>query len=47
MTDQATVLTQLAGADCSFCDGSVSPGEYQGNPAVVCAQCGTPALRLF
>lgn len=38
----------LAGADCRWCDAAtLAEAEYKGDRALVCPDCGTPALRLF
>ncbi|WP_338045779.1 HVO_A0556 family zinc finger protein [Natronorubrum tibetense] len=42
------LLERLKGNDCQFCtDGSLVPGEYKGNSAVLCQSCQTPAVQLW
>jgi hypothetical protein len=45
MTDPIAVLV---GADCGWCGATaLGRGRYKDDRAVVCENCGTPALRLF
>jgi hypothetical protein len=47
MTDPA--VAALAGETCSRCptDAPLRRTTYRGDMALVCPDCGTPALRLF
>jgi hypothetical protein len=52
MTEVPTRTTEpiaaLAGADCGWCGATaLRRGTYKGDRAMVCEDCGTPALRLF
>lgn len=41
-------LAQLEQDSCAFCAGGTLVRErYRGNDAVVCDQCGTPAMQLW
>lgn len=43
------LLRELATESCTRpqCDGSLDREQYKGTDAVVCADCGTPTLRLW
>ena len=42
------VLTTLVGDDCSWCGaGTLAREEFKGDAAVVCEECGTPAVRVW
>jgi len=42
------VLTALVGDDCSWCGaGTLAREEFKGDAAVVCEECGTPAVRVW
>jgi len=47
MISDHALLDRLAGTDCPFCEGAVAAGEYKGNAAAVCRECGTPTVQLF
>ncbi|WP_169316549.1 HVO_A0556 family zinc finger protein [Haloferax elongans] len=32
---------------CTYCEGDLVTGSYKDNDAVVCADCGTPAVQLW
>jgi hypothetical protein len=32
--------------DCHDCGGQLEHGEYKGNPAAVCIECGTPRAQV-
>lgn len=41
------VLQSLDNQTCPFCDdGSLRPGQYEGDPAVVCDDCDAPLVRV-
>ncbi|MFC4543284.1 HVO_A0556 family zinc finger protein [Halosolutus amylolyticus] len=41
-------LALLERNDCAFCaDGTLVRERYRDNDAVVCDQCGTPAMQLW
>lgn len=43
-----SLLAALAGDDCGWCDaGTLARGEFKGDDAVVCDDCGTPAARVW
>lgn len=42
------LLVALAGDDCRWCgDGTLARETFKGDDAVVCADCGTPAVRVW
>lgn len=42
------LFEQLADQECGFCSGgSLVRAQFRGNDAVVCEECGTPAVRLW
>ena len=43
------MLDQLIGVGCArlHCSGSLEPGRYKGDVAVICTDCHTPAVRLW
>lgn len=43
-----SVCDQLVGRSCHFCEtGTLVAAEYKGNDAVVCPDCGTPAVQFW
>jgi len=43
-----SLLATLVGDDCRWCaDGTLERGEFKGDDAVVCDECGTPAARVW
>lgn len=54
MSDLATVtrdcdrlLATLDDAVCHYCDGDLETGAYKGSSAILCQDCGTPAVRVW
>lgn len=45
--DSATALEKLIGETCPRCTGTLERGSFEGTVAVVCADCDTPAMRLW
>jgi hypothetical protein len=44
----ADPIAVLAGSDCGWCGATtLRRTTYKGDRAMVCEDCGTPALRLF
>ncbi len=46
----ASLNTLFSGMDqkeCQYCEGTLERGTYKSEPAVVCDECGTPALRVW
>ena len=42
------LLSTLVGSGCQWCpSGRLRRDEFKGQTALVCEECGTPALRLF
>ena len=42
------VFEQLTGDTCDYCDdGELERGTYKGTRAVLCDECGTPAVRFW
>jgi hypothetical protein len=47
-TDIDDLFSRLTVDHCQYCEGgTLSRGIYKGAPAVVCDDCGTPALRVW
>ncbi|WP_345783334.1 HVO_A0556 family zinc finger protein [Natrialbaceae archaeon AArc-T1-2] len=45
---RAPLLEYLEHSDCAFCsDGSLNQMMFDGNDAVVCDNCGTPAAQVW
>lgn len=43
-----SLLGQLAGADCQFCDdGTLHRDTYKENRALVCDCCETPGVQVW
>ena len=43
-----SLLGSLVGNDCSWCTaGTLARGEFKGDDAVVCDECGTPGARVW
>lgn len=43
-----SVLAVLAGTDCDWCGaGTLVREEFKGDDAMVCDDCGTPAVRVW
>lgn len=39
---------RLADTDCRYCEtGTLSVGSFKGAPAILCENCGTPAIRIW
>ena len=43
------IVEQLRGTDCQYdeCGGTLRREAFKGDEAVVCEDCGTPAVRLW
>jgi hypothetical protein len=41
------LFAQLNDDDCTYCDGALTRGTYKDTPAVLCEDCGTPAVRSW
>ena len=43
------LVERLCGTDCQYgdCGGSLRHETFKGDEAVVCEECGTPAVRLW
>jgi len=47
-TDIDDLFSQLSVDRCQYCDGgTLTRGTYKDGPAVVCDDCGTPAVRVW
>lgn len=45
--DQTHVIESLDNDDCPFCEaGTLEPGSYEGDPAVLCDCCEAPVVRF-
>lgn len=44
-----TLVRRLRGTDCQYddCPGTLRHATFKGDEAVVCEDCGTPAVRLW
>jgi hypothetical protein len=43
-----SVLAALVGDECSWCaSGTLARETFKGDDAVVCENCGTPAVRVW
>lgn len=43
-----SLLATLVGGDCRWCaTGTLAREEFKGDAAVVCENCGTPAVRVW
>jgi hypothetical protein len=43
-----SLLGSLVGDDCDWCGaGTLERGEFKGDEAVVCDDCGTPVARIW
>lgn len=47
-TDIDHLFAELSDDRCQYCDdGALARGTYKDAPAVLCEDCGTPALRVW
>lgn len=49
MTESDDLLGRMARRACTHqeCEGILERGRYKGTDAVICNDCGTPALRTW
>ncbi|GGC68120.1 MULTISPECIES: HVO_A0556 family zinc finger protein [Haloferax] len=47
MPESAYLLDSFDEEDCTYCDGDLVAGSYKDNDAIVCDDCGTPAVQLW
>ncbi len=45
--DKREVLALVEGTECAYCQGTLVSAQYKGNEAVVCDDCGTPAVQIW
>ncbi|WP_435183697.1 HVO_A0556 family zinc finger protein [Halobellus sp. EA9] len=45
--DPEQLLDRLDTTDCHYCDGDLDAGTYKGSEAILCEDCGTPAVRVW
>ncbi|MFA1611813.1 HVO_A0556 family zinc finger protein [Halobellus rubicundus] len=45
--DPEQLLDRMETADCHYCDGDLDVGEYKDSAAILCEDCGTPAVRVW
>ncbi|MFB6252112.1 MAG: HVO_A0556 family zinc finger protein [Halobellus sp.] len=46
-SDPEQLLDRLDDPSCQYCDGALDTGTYKGSGAVLCQDCGTPAIRVW
>lgn len=47
MSRTTHLLESFDDDDCTYCDGDLVLGAYKDNDAIVCDDCGTPAVQLW
>ncbi|WP_191965514.1 MULTISPECIES: HVO_A0556 family zinc finger protein [Haloferax] len=47
MSQSGVLLKKLGDDECVYCDGDLVESTYKGNDAVICDDCGTPAIQLW
>ena len=45
--DTERLLELLERTDCHYCGGTLETGEYKGTGAILCRDCGSPAIRIW
>jgi hypothetical protein len=47
-SESKPLLAALVGDDCRWCaTGTLAREQFKGDDAVVCGNCGTPAVRVW
>ncbi|ELZ98175.1 hypothetical protein C440_02968 [Haloferax mucosum ATCC BAA-1512] len=47
MSQSTRLLDSFDTDDCTYCDGDLVVEDYKNNDAIVCDDCGTPAVQLW
>ncbi|RKD98081.1 HVO_A0556 family zinc finger protein [Halopiger aswanensis] len=48
MAPNDRILSSLEGSPCNYCEeGILIREQFKGNSAVLCSQCGTPAIQSW
>ncbi|MFC7205447.1 HVO_A0556 family zinc finger protein [Haloferax namakaokahaiae] len=48
MSESALIFETMADDDCTYCDeGTLELRSYKDNDAIVCDDCGTPAVQVW